>query len=77
MCRRLALNTAMLYYPFKYSYLYIDLVLDNSVLDSTAMPYSSGGGEEEEEKKKRKERKKKKEEKNDIVMTSRCGWMTE
>ena len=41
MCKRLALlNTAILYYPFKYSYLiYIDLVLDNFVLDSTVMPY--------------------------------------
>lgn len=38
--------------PFKYSYLYIDLVLNNSVLDSTAMPYSSGGGEVEDENKK-------------------------
>ena len=47
-------NTAMLYYPFKYSYLYIDLVLDNSVLHSTAMPYSSGGGEEEKKKRRRK-----------------------
>ena len=56
MCRRLALNTAILCYPLNtHIYIYIDLVLDNSVLDSTAMPYSSGGGEVEDGKKRKKD----------------------